>query len=138
MKVLFVCLGNACRSQMAEVIAKKIGVDVMEPASAGVTPLGFVPIETIDTLLRNGYTPEELESKGIHPEICDSAEVIVNMSGVPREDAFANFDKVEDWIVEDPYHGDLQTYQRVFEDIETRVGALVRRLRESSVKEEKN
>lgn len=138
MKVLFVCLGNACRSQMAEVIAEKIGADVIEPISAGVTPLGFVPIETLDTLLKNGYTPEELESKGIHPELCDSVELIINMSGVPREDAFANFDKVEDWIVEDPYHRDLQTYQKVFEDIETRIGALVSRLRENPVRKEKH
>jgi arsenate reductase (thioredoxin) len=138
MKVLFVCLGNACRSQMAEVIAKKIGANVIEPTSAGVTPLGFVPIETIDTLLKNGYTPEALESKEIHPELCDAAEVIINMSGVPREDAFANFDKVEDWNVEDPYHRDLETYQKVLEDIETRVGALVGRLSENPVHKENN
>ena len=123
---------------MAEVIAKKIGVDLIEPSSAGVTPLGFVPIETSDTLLKNGYLPEVLESKGIHPELCDSAELIINMSGVPREDAFANYDKVEDWTVEDPYHGDLGTYQRAFEDIETRVGKLVDRLRNGFVNKEKS
>ena len=138
MKVLFVCLGNAGRSQMAEVIAKKIGAGVIEPISAGVTPLGFVPIETTDTLLKNGYKPEELESKGIHPDLCDSAGLIINMSGVPREDAFANFDKVEDWIVEDPYDRSLRTYQLVFEDIETRVGALVSRLRDNPMDKEGN
>jgi len=56
MKVLFVCLGNACRSQMAESIARKVGADVMEAFSAGVTPLGFVPIETTDTIVKNGYS----------------------------------------------------------------------------------
>jgi len=123
---------------MAEVIAKKIGVDVIEPSSAGVTPLGFVPPETSDTLSQNGYLPQDLESKGLRPELCDSAELIINMSGVSREDAFANYDKVEDWAVEDPYHGDLAAYQRVFEEIETRVGELVGRLRNGLVNKEKN
>jgi len=123
---------------MAEVIAKKIGADVIEPSSAGVTPLGFVPVETADTLLQNGYLPQGLECKGIRPELCDSAELIINMSGVSREDAFANYDKVEDWAVEDPYNGNLEGYQRVFEDIETRVGKLVGRLRNGFVNKEKS
>lgn len=129
MKVLFVCLGNACRSQMAESIAKKLGADVMEAFSAGVTPLGFVPIETSDTIVKNGYSAGDLTCKGLNPEWCDSADIIINMSGVPREDAFGNFAKVEDWTVEDPYNRDLRVYQRVFKDIENKVEELTQRLR---------
>ena len=47
--VLFVCLGNACRSPMAEAIARSDTWDVIEPMSAGIMPLGFVVKETIDT-----------------------------------------------------------------------------------------
>jgi len=137
MKVLFVCLGNACRSQMAESIARKVGADVMEAFSAGVTPLGFVPIETTDTIVKNGYSADDLTCKGLNADLCDSADLIINMSGVPREDAFGNYSKVEDWTVDDPYHRDLKVYQRIFEDIETRIGELAERLRDGYVVEEK-
>jgi arsenate reductase (thioredoxin) len=39
-RVLFVCLGNACRSQMAEAFARAYGSDVMEVSSAGIHPAG--------------------------------------------------------------------------------------------------
>jgi len=39
-RVLFVCLGNACRSQMAEAFARAYGRDVMEASSAGIQPAG--------------------------------------------------------------------------------------------------
>src|SRR4051812_46596989 len=37
-KVLFICIGNICRSPMAEALARKYGSDVLEPSSAGVAP----------------------------------------------------------------------------------------------------
>jgi arsenate reductase len=37
-RVLFVCLGNSCRSQMAEAFARAYGSDVLEARSAGVSP----------------------------------------------------------------------------------------------------
>ena len=41
-RVLFVCVGNACRSPMAEAIARYDAADVMEPSSAGLSPLGYL------------------------------------------------------------------------------------------------
>ena len=43
-RVLFVCVGNACRSQMAEGFAHAYGADVMEPHSAGLAPAMAVPV----------------------------------------------------------------------------------------------
>ena len=45
--MLFVCIGNACRSQMAEGFARAYGGDVMEAASAGLSPAVAVPPDTI-------------------------------------------------------------------------------------------
>jgi arsenate reductase len=42
-RVLFVCVGNACRSQMAEAFARAYGSDVLVPASAGFIPAAKVP-----------------------------------------------------------------------------------------------
>ena len=51
LRVLFICIGNACRSPMAEAIARRDAADVIEAASAGVAPLGFVAQQTGLTLV---------------------------------------------------------------------------------------
>lgn len=128
-KILFVCLGNACRSPMAEAIARQDANDVIEASSAGLTPLGRLETMTKQTLMRNGYSAEGLESKPVVPEALESADLIVNMSGYPREVAFGDHVKVEDWRVEDPYGADAELYQRIFEDIRKRIADLADRLR---------
>jgi arsenate reductase (thioredoxin) len=128
-KVLFVCLGNACRSPMAEAIASRLAGDIIEATSAGLTPLGRVEPLTAETLARNGYPSAGLESKGISLAVIKEANIIVNMSGRPKEFALDNSSKVEDWRVEDPYGGDAENYQRIFEHIERLVAELARRLR---------
>jgi len=64
--------------------------------------------------------------------LAPDADLVINMSGYPRARAFARCDwhKVEDWDVEDPYGSDPQVYQRIFEDIRTRIETLAARLRE--------
>jgi len=128
--VLFVCFGNACRSAMAEAIARHDAADVIEPSSAGLYPLGEIPRHTQETLLRNGYSPEGLHSKRIEPQVWDRAELVINLSGRARELEFDSFEKVEDWDVTDPYGADAKTYQTILEDIQVRVADLAKRLRE--------
>lgn len=128
-KVLFVCLGNACRSPMAESIARHDASDVIEPYSAGLTPLGTVPDLTKSTLTANSHSSEELNSKPITRELWDAADLVINMSGIPKWRAFTDPSKVEDWDVQDPYGNDAALYQTIHEDIERRVGELAERFR---------
>lgn len=128
-KVLFVCLGNSCRSPMAEAIARRDSSDVIEASSAGLAPLGFVAEMTKATLTANGYSADALDSKPIFPEIWEAADIVINMSGRPREQAFRNFAKVEDWEIADPYGDDPEVYQRAFEDIRRHVAALTAKLK---------
>lgn len=138
-RVLFVCLGNACRSPMAEVIARKLASDVMESASAGLHPLGRLPEATAKTLSDNGYPAHGLTSKPLRRDAVDRADVIINMSGRPIDCLFADArpvsnpriaEKVENWKVEDPYGGDPVTYQRILEELESRILLLAARLRD--------
>ncbi|HMD38106.1 MAG TPA: low molecular weight phosphatase family protein [Candidatus Acidoferrum sp.] len=126
---MFVCLGNACRSPMAEAIARRDDDDVIEASSAGLSPLGRVEKMTKKTLVENGYSAEGLESKPILLTEFDEADLVVNMSGQAKELAFDDSSKVEDWQVEDPYGEDAEVYQRIFKDIEKRVAKLAERLR---------
>src|SRR6202521_528549 len=130
-KVLFVCIGNSCRSPMAEAIARNDASEEIEASSAGLAPLGFIAEMTTQTLLRNGYAVDGLASKPISSDAWESADIVINMSGRAREFAFRNFrghTKVEDWEIEDPY-GDPEKYQGTYETIQQRVLELARRLR---------
>jgi arsenate reductase len=131
-KVLFVCMGNACRSPMAESIARQDAADIIEATSAGLSPLGFVPELTTKTLSMNGYPIELLASTPITRGAWDAADLVINMSGVPRERAFTDPEKVEDWDVQDPYGADPAVYQTIHEDIRQRIAKLAERLRKRS------
>jgi protein-tyrosine-phosphatase len=128
-KVLFVCLGNACRSPMAESIARRDAADVVESCSAGLSPLGYVPMLTMQTLAANGYSIDGLSSTPITRAVWDSADMVINMSGLAKERAFMDYEKVEDWDVQDPYGSDPVLYQTIYEDIQRRVSELAARLR---------
>jgi len=88
---------------MAEAIARYDAADVIEATSAGLSPLGSVAEQTRQTLLQNGYSANGLTSDALTRDAADAADVIINMTGRPREEAFWDQEKVEDWLVEDPY-----------------------------------
>lgn len=114
---------------MAEAIARQDAADVLLPASGGLFPLGEIVELTTRTLIANGYSAEGLRSKAVTPEMWDAADIVINMSGRAREQAFRAYLKVVDWNVEDPYGADARQFQRVFEDIEERVRDMAERLR---------
>ena len=127
--VLFVCFGNACRSPMAEAIARKEAGDIIAAASAGLYPLGEIASHTRRTLEKYGYSTEGLASKTIEPEAWRRADVVINLSGRMRQLEFDDFEKVEDWEVADPYGEDGASYQKTLEDVRARVRELAQRLR---------
>jgi len=90
-KVLFICIGNSCRSPMAEAIAWRDASEEIEASSAGLAPLGFVAKMTTQTLVKNGYAAAGLASKPIVSEAWESADIVINMSGRASEFAFRNF-----------------------------------------------
>jgi protein-tyrosine-phosphatase len=115
---------------MAEAIARYDAADVIDGSSSGVSPLGFIPDLTKRTLTINGYSADGLTSHKTTQEACDAADIIINMTGGPWRKTFSNHEKVEDWIVQDPYSTDPETYQRVLEGIQRRVGQLAKGLRD--------
>ena len=136
LRVLFICIGNACRSPMAESIAHREADDVIEPSSAGLYPLGHLPQQTVATLVANCYSVDGLSSKCIRREAVKCADLIVNLSGTPIDHLFSSGpsrlrddQRVENWDVADPYGEEPSTYQKILEDIEFRVIRLANRLR---------
>jgi arsenate reductase len=130
-RVMFVCIGNACRSPMAEAIARKVAGDVLEISSAGLYPMGYLPEMTLQTLKKNGYSTENLQSKPVRREELRNIDLVLNMSGDNQAPALDAARRIEHWPVPDPYGEDEATYQTILEDIEGRIQDLSFRLREA-------
>ena len=128
-RVLFLCLGNACRSPIAESIARRDASDILDPSSAGLYPLGYIPPATLHALHSNGYSSESLSSKPISRDTLETADLIINLTGARSEPLFNHSDKVEHWDIPDPFGGTPEVYQKTLEDIAARVHALADRLR---------
>ncbi len=128
-RVLFVCIGNACRSPMGEAIAKQDAGDVIEATSAGLYAMGLIPEMTRTTLEKNGYSADGLWSKGLQAIEPGDVDLVINLSGYERAQALEKFVQVEYWEVSDPYGADEATYQRILEQIRGHVKELARRLR---------
>lgn len=130
-KVLFVCIGNACRSQMAEAIARHSASDVIEPSSAGLVPFGSIPSTTLEVLRERGISVDGQSSKALRLENVSSADLVVNMTGRAGASIFERqMPPMEDWDVGDPYGSDLTVYREICQEIELRIENLARRLRE--------
>ncbi len=130
-KVLFLCVGNACRSQMAEAIARHLAADVIEASSAGLAAFGDIPAMTIAVLAERGFSAEGQSSKPLRPEDLSAADLVINMTGRGGESTFsAPTLAFEDWDVGDPYGLDLAVYRGIRDQIETRVEGLAQRLRD--------
>jgi arsenate reductase (thioredoxin) len=127
-KVLFVCMGNCVRSQMAEAIARYCASDVIAPESAGVRPLGFIDPTAKKVLASRGISFDGQFSKGLHSHVLAKPDLIVNMSGMPGKSLF-HHQVFEDWRVRDPFGDDIETHSRVCNDIEARIKSLAERLR---------
>ncbi len=127
-KVLFVCVGNCVRSQMAEAIARHCCADIILAESAGVSPLGFIDTTTQAVLRERGVPFDGQFSKGLHSHKLRKPDVVINMSGIHGKALFPEHD-VEDWTVKDPFGEDIELHRTIFDDIEARVTLLAARLR---------
>lgn len=130
-KVLFVCVGNACRSQMAEGFARALGSDVMTPASAGLSPAISMPPLTIKVMKERSISVAEHFPKDITFLRTIPFDLIINMSGKKLPPIYKA--KVEDWKVKDPMGHDEATYRATRDDIEKRVQELVLAIRDGKI-----
>jgi arsenate reductase (thioredoxin) len=126
-RVLFVCIGNSCRSQMAEGFARKYGQGAIEVFSAGLMPAPIVQEDTHRTMTERGVTLEGHQPKGIELMVRETFDVVINMSGsaLPA----MNARQVIDWSVRDPIGQSLGVYRSVAGQIEQLVMRLVTDLR---------
>jgi ArsR family transcriptional regulator, arsenate/arsenite/antimonite-responsive transcriptional repressor / arsenate reductase (thioredoxin) len=113
-KVLFVCLGNSCRSIMAEALTRHLCGERWQMASAGLSPLGWVAPETTEVLTEMAVDTAGLYSKGLTEIRLQEFFLIINLSQyslsrvLPPESAA----KVISRPMPDPFGGSLEAYRR--------------------------
>jgi arsenate reductase (thioredoxin) len=126
-RILFVCVGNACRSQMAEAFARAYGSDVLVPSSAGLFPAKAVPADTLRAMEEknldlSGHVPKSLADLD-GPKF----DLILNMSGFPLPPMGGG--AVREWQVPDPIVMDYKDHRAVRDRIESLVMNLILELR---------
>ena len=126
-RVLFVCIGNACRSQMAEAFASAYGSDVIIAASAGVHPANGVHPTTMRVMEAKNIHLKDHFPKGLRHLGRSQFDIVVNMSGSYLPNAPA--ERVIDWDVEDPVVMEWDDHCKIRDEIERRVMGLILELR---------
>lgn len=126
-RVLFVCIGNACRSPMAEGFANHYGSDVLTASSAGLAPTQKIPPETVAAMSEMNVDVSLHVPRHYDPFEAVECDLVINMAGfklpgpAPRE--------VIEWKVQDPYGASIEAYRAVRNDLEHRVMRLILGLR---------
>ena len=127
MKILFVCIGNACRSPMAEGFARFYGKGNVEAKSAGTSALGRIVTPTKEVMMEAGIDISGQTSDQLTGEMIEWADVVVSMSNSIADEICPSTFKGRkiDWAVVDPIGMQMDTYRRVRDELEGRVKVLL-------------
>jgi len=128
-RVLFVCVENSCRSQIAEAFSRIHGEGVLEGYSAGSRPSGKVNRKAIESMRQVGYNLNSHSSKSLS-EVPDVEYDVAVTMGCGDECPFVRAKQREDWGIPDPKQLPPDEFKKVRDLIETRVKDLVSRLRD--------
>ena len=125
-RVLFVCIGNSCRSQMAESFARAYGADVMSVESAGLSPATIIQPQTIQMLAERNLNVDGQFPKNLEVVLRQPFDLVVNISGHPLP---LPGSRVVNWAVADPIGQKEAVYRTVVSQIEGLVMSLIMLLR---------
>lgn len=122
--VLFVCVENSNRSQMAEAFARIHGGEGIVAASSGSRPSGVVNPRAIQFMAELGYDLTTHGSKPLDEFNGKTVAVAVTM-GCGDECPLVKAERREDWQIPDPKHMPDEQYREVRDLIEQKVKALL-------------
>ena len=126
-RVLFVCVENSNRSQMAEAFARIHGGEAVEAFSAGSRPSGTINPGAVRAMRELGYDLSGHSSKSLN-EVPDIEFDFVAMMGCGDECPFVRAKQREDWAIPDPKNMESDEFRVVRDEIEARVKMVVRNL----------
>ena len=127
-KVLFVCIENAGRSQMAEAIARAYG---FEASSAGTVPAPAVNPTVVQVLRERGFSVPS-KPKMLTTQMIQDADYVVTMgcsveSVCPKPMIVEMEKKLVDWHIDDPKGKSVEDVKKIMSEIESKVMQLNRK-----------
>ncbi len=118
--ILFVCIGNSCRSPMAEGYALKYGAGRFKIRSAGTNALGHIQPSTIQVMKEDGIDITDQESSSLSLFEYVKFDYVVFMgSEVYSNNVHGR--NIRTWNIADPYGEDLDSYRRIRDNIKDKV-----------------
>jgi len=122
--VVFVCVENSCRSQMAEGFAKMLKPEGISFYSSGSKPSGVVNPKAIASMARVGYELSRHDSKPLDTLPDVTYDYAITM-GCGDECPHLKASNRLDWQIEDPKHMDEKEFDEVRDSIKKRVEDLI-------------
>jgi len=126
-EVLFVCVHNAGRSQMAAGLTKLRSDGRISVRSAGSDPAEEINPAVVEAMAEVGLDMSEEFPKPLTDEVVRAADVVITM-GCGDACPIYPGRRYEDWVLDDPVGRDLETVRRIRDEIDARVTELVRDL----------
>lgn len=126
-EVLFVCVGNAGRSQMAAALTRHHAGTRLHIRTGGSSPHDSIYPEVIQVMTEAGLSPAEEFPKPLTNEVLAAADVVVTM-GCGESCPILPGKRYEDWSVDDPAGQPPEQVRAIRDDIDQRVQALLTEL----------
>jgi protein-tyrosine-phosphatase len=123
-EVLFVCVHNAGRSQMAAGLVKLRSEGRIHVRSAGSSPADEINPAVVQAMDEVGVDMSEEFPKPLTDEVVRAADVVVTM-GCGDACPIYPGKRYEDWVLDDPAAQDLEAVRRIRDEIDGRVQALI-------------
>jgi protein-tyrosine-phosphatase len=122
--VLFVCIHNAGRSQMAAGYLRHLGEGRIDVLSAGSAPAESINPAVRDAMLEEGIDLSAEKPKILTPEAVIASDVVVTM-GCGDTCPFYPGKRYEDWVLPDPAGQGIDAVRPIRDEIKARVTALI-------------
>jgi arsenate reductase len=123
-EVLFVCVQNAGRSQMAAGLVKLRSEGRIHVRTAGSAPAEVLNATVVEAMEELGVDMGEEFPKPLTDEVVRAADVVITM-GCGDACPIYPGKRYEDWVLDDPAEQDLETVRRIRDEIDERVRRLV-------------
>jgi arsenate reductase len=123
-QVLFACVHNAGRSQMAAALLERYAAGRIQVRSAGSAPAETVNPTVLEAMREIGIDLASAKPKLLDEDLVRLSDVVITM-GCGDTCPFFPGKRYEDWDVEDPAGRDLATVRRIRDEIDARVRRLV-------------
>ena len=123
-KVLFVCVHNAGRSQMAAGFMEHHGAGRVEVFSAGSAPKESINPVAVEAMAERGIDIADRKPKILTPESVQASDVVITM-GCGDACPFYPGKRYEDWKLNDPAGQSIEQVRHIRDEIEKRVLALL-------------